>query len=101
MRKIIFCIHSEPDRTVLKTNDGTKFVNSTLTACFSELGVIHITTASLCPETNGKAERNVKRCTLRTLKDTDWAMLCQAELPEFLLAETMACTVYIQNSHPK
>jgi transposase InsO family protein len=80
-----------------KTDDGTEFVNSTLTECFSELGVIHITTAPFCPETNGKAERNVKRCTLRTLKDTAWAMLCQAELPEFLWAEAMACTVYIQN----
>ncbi len=63
-----------------------------MSAYFKLHGIIHETTAPYCPETNGRAEREMK-----TIKDAARAMLHTYNSPEFLWAEAVATSVYIHN----
>ena len=76
----------------IKSDNGTEFVNLELKQYFSEMGIVHQTSAPYCPESNGRVERE-----MRTLKDTARTMMQQSGVPEFLWAEAIATTVYIHN----
>jgi len=76
----------------VRSDNGTEFVNSKLEEYFQGKGIIHERAAPYCPESNGRAERQV-----RTLKDTARTMMQQSELPEFLWAEAVATGAYVRN----
>jgi len=75
-----------------RSDNGTEFLNQDLSSYFKTKGIRHETTAPYCPESNGRAERE-----MRTIKDTARAMLTGYKLPEFLWAEAVATAVYILN----
>ena len=77
---------------VLKTDNGSEFVNSELGPFLKKNGILHQTSAPYCPEANGRVERE-----MRTLKDTARAMLQRYEMPEYLWAEAIATSVYVHN----
>ena len=77
---------------VLKTDNGSGFVNSELGPFLKKNGILHQTSAPYCPEANGRVERE-----MRTLKDTARAMLQRYEMPEYLWAEAIATSVYVHN----
>ena len=75
-----------------RSDNGTEFTNSTLQEFFKQNGIIHETTVPYCPESNGRAEREI-----RTIKDSARSLLHQHNVPEFLWAEAVATVVYIHN----
>nr|GEX84832.1 retrovirus-related Pol polyprotein from transposon TNT 1-94 [Tanacetum cinerariifolium] len=75
-------------RTV-RTNNGTEFVNKTLTGLFESVGITHQTSVPWSPQQNGVVERRN-----RTLMEAARTMLIFAKAPLFLWAEAVA-TAYI------
>ena len=67
---------------VVRTDNGSEYINSTLATFFKDKGVLHQTTVRYTPEQNGKAER-----LNRTLLDRVRAMLEDSGLPKTLWAE--------------
>ena len=47
---------------VVRTDNGSEYINSTLATFFKDKGVLHQTTVRYTPEQNGKAERLNARC---------------------------------------
>ncbi|ODM88300.1 Retrovirus-related Pol polyprotein from transposon TNT 1-94 [Orchesella cincta] len=77
---------------ILRSDNGTEFVNHDLTSFLNEKGIIHGKSAPYSPQSNGKIERE-----MRTIKDTARAMMIGAKVPEYLWAEAVATSVYIHN----
>jgi len=75
-----------------RSDNGTEYVNEALSQYFNSKGIRHETTAPYCPESNGRAERE-----MRTIKDTARAMLSDYDLPNFLWGEAVATSVYVHN----
>jgi hypothetical protein len=80
---------------VVRTDNGSEYINSTLATFFKEKGVIHQTTVRYTPEQNGKAER-----LNRTLLDRVRAMLEDSKLPKTLWAEAATTANYLRNRAP-
>ena len=80
---------------VVRTDNGSEYINSTLATFFKEKGVIHQTTVRYTPEQNGKAER-----LNRTLLDRVRAMLEDSKLPKTLWAEAATTASYLRNRAP-
>ncbi|GJW65967.1 retrovirus-related pol polyprotein from transposon TNT 1-94 [Tanacetum coccineum] len=78
-------------RTV-RTDKGTKFLNKTLHAYFSQEGIEHQTSTARTPEQNGVIERRN-----HTLVEAARTMLSSAKVPLHFWAEEIATTCFTQN----
>nr|GFC53838.1 putative ribonuclease H-like domain-containing protein [Tanacetum cinerariifolium] len=78
-------------RTV-RTDNGTEFVNKTLTDLFESVGITHQTSVPRSPPHNGVFER--QNCTLMEAART---MLIFAKAPLFLWAEAVTTACYTLN----
>lgn len=79
----------------LRTDNGTEYVNSTITAYLKSKGILHQTTMTYTPEQNGKAER-----LNRTLLEKVRAMLADAGLSKRLWGEALITANKIRNRSP-
>nr|GEY90405.1 hypothetical protein [Tanacetum cinerariifolium] len=78
-------------RTV-RTDNGTEFVNKTLTDLFESVGITHQTSVPRSPLQNGVVERRN-----RTLMEAARTMLIFAKAPLFLWAKVVATACYTLN----
>ncbi|CAG7637718.1 unnamed protein product [Allacma fusca] len=94
VKDCVVYLENETETTVKKfmTDNGTEFVNKNLKPFFRENGILHETSASYCPESNGKIEREN-----RTIKDCARTILIEADLQQFIWAEAVLTTVYVHN----
>ncbi|GJS67342.1 retrovirus-related pol polyprotein from transposon TNT 1-94 [Tanacetum coccineum] len=76
----------------VRTDNGTEFVNKTLTAFFESVGITHNTSVPRSPQQNGVVERRN-----RTLMEAARTMLIFAKAPLFLWAEAVATACYTLN----
>ncbi|GJV15125.1 retrovirus-related pol polyprotein from transposon TNT 1-94 [Tanacetum coccineum] len=77
---------------MLKYDNGTEFVNKTLTEFFESVGITHNTSVPRSPQQNGVVERRN-----RTLMEAARTMLIFAKAPLFLWAEAVATACYTLN----
>ncbi|GJS19310.1 putative ribonuclease H-like domain-containing protein [Tanacetum coccineum] len=77
---------------LIRTNNGTKFVNQTLREYYEKVGISHETSVARSPQQNGVVERRN-----RTLIEAARTMLIYAKAPLFLWAEAVATACYTQN----
>ncbi|GJX06436.1 retrovirus-related pol polyprotein from transposon TNT 1-94 [Tanacetum coccineum] len=78
--------------TLVKTDNGTEFVNQTLREYYEKVGISHETFVARSPQQNGVVERRN-----RTLIEAARTMLIYAKAPLFLWAEAVATACYTQN----
>nr|GFB13336.1 ribonuclease H-like domain-containing protein [Tanacetum cinerariifolium] len=76
----------------VRTDNGTKFKNKTLTKFFDEVGITQQFSAARTPQQNDVVERRN-----RTLGKAARTMLTFANLPSFLWAEAIAIACFTQN----
>nr|GEY33703.1 hypothetical protein [Tanacetum cinerariifolium] len=76
----------------LRTDNGTEFVNKTLTEFCESIGITHNTSVPWTPQQNGVVERRN-----RTLMEAARTMLIFAKALMFLWAEAVATTCYTLN----
>ncbi|GJY49425.1 retrovirus-related pol polyprotein from transposon TNT 1-94, partial [Tanacetum coccineum] len=76
----------------LRTDNGTEFVNQTLSEYYVKIGISHETSVARSPQQNGVIKR--RNCTLIKVAR---AMLFYAKAPLFLWAEAVATACYTQN----
>ncbi|GKA84749.1 retrovirus-related pol polyprotein from transposon TNT 1-94, partial [Tanacetum coccineum] len=76
----------------LRTDNGTEFVNQTLSEYYKKIGISHETSVARYPQQNGVVERRN-----RTLIEAARTMLIYAKALLFLWAEAVATTCYTQN----
>nr|GEZ64182.1 retrovirus-related Pol polyprotein from transposon TNT 1-94 [Tanacetum cinerariifolium] len=74
------------------TDNGTEFVNQTLTDYYERIGIFHQKTVPRTPQQNGVVERQN-----RTLVEAARTMLIFSKAPMFLWAEAVATVCYTQN----
>nr|GEY39787.1 retrovirus-related Pol polyprotein from transposon TNT 1-94 [Tanacetum cinerariifolium] len=77
---------------IVRTDEGTKFLNQTLHAYFAAEGILHQTSVAQTPEQNGVVERQN-----RTLFEAARTMLSVAKVPLFFWAEAIATACFTQN----
>nr|GFB95615.1 putative ribonuclease H-like domain-containing protein [Tanacetum cinerariifolium] len=77
---------------VVRTDNGTEFLNQTLHAYFATEGIQHQTSVARTPEQNGIVERRN-----RTLVEAARTMLSAAKVPLFFWAEAIATACFTQN----
>jgi hypothetical protein len=80
---------------IVRSDNGTEYVNKALSTYFTSKGIIHETSAPYTPEQNGAAER-----LNRTLIERVRAMLLDAGLPKQLWAEAIKSANFIRNRSP-
>nr|GEU44640.1 integrase, catalytic region, zinc finger, CCHC-type, peptidase aspartic, catalytic [Tanacetum cinerariifolium] len=73
----------------VRTDNGTEFVNHTLTEYYERIGIFHQKTVPRTPQQNGVVERQN-----RTLIEADRTMLIFSKASMFLWAEVMATAVF-------
>nr|GEZ35216.1 integrase, catalytic region, zinc finger, CCHC-type, peptidase aspartic, catalytic [Tanacetum cinerariifolium] len=76
----------------VRTDNGTEFVNHTMTEYYERIGIFHQKTVPRTPQQNGVVERRN-----RTLVEAAWTMLIFSKALMFLLAEAVATACYTQN----
>nr|GFB01554.1 hypothetical protein [Tanacetum cinerariifolium] len=76
----------------VRTDNGTEFVNKTLTDYFQSLGITHQTSVPRTPQQNGVVERRN-----RTIMESARTMLIFAKAPMFLWAEAVATACHTIN----
>ncbi|GKC53439.1 retrovirus-related pol polyprotein from transposon TNT 1-94 [Tanacetum coccineum] len=76
----------------IRTDNGTEFVNQTLSEYYEKVGISHETSVARSPQQNGVVERRN-----HTLIEAARTMLIYAKAPLFLWAEAVATTCYTQN----
>nr|GFA30710.1 retrovirus-related Pol polyprotein from transposon TNT 1-94 [Tanacetum cinerariifolium] len=76
----------------VRTDNGTEFVNKTLTNLFESVGITHQTSVPRSSQQNGVVERRN-----RTLMEAACIMLIFAKAPLFLWAEDVATACYTLN----
>ena len=79
----------------IRTDNGTEFVNATLTQYLQTQGIVRQRSAPYTPEQNGRAER-----LNRTLLEKVRAMLADAGVPKFLWPEAVITANYLRNRSP-
>ncbi|GJY91774.1 retrovirus-related pol polyprotein from transposon TNT 1-94 [Tanacetum coccineum] len=94
IKKFIILTQRALNATVryLRTDNGTEFVNKTLTEFCKSVGITHNTSVPQNPQQNGVVERRN-----RTLIKAACTMLIFAKAPMFLWAEAMATACYTLN----
>lgn len=80
---------------VLRTDNGTEYVNKGLEEFLKKEGVKHQTTVPYIPQQNGLAER-----LNRTIVERARTMLVDAELEKPFWAEAVSAAVYLINRSP-
>ncbi|GKB19607.1 putative reverse transcriptase domain-containing protein [Tanacetum coccineum] len=75
-----------------RTDNGTEFVNKTLSGYYESVRIFHQKTVSRTPQQNGVVERRN-----RTLVEAARTMLIFSKAPMFLWAEAVATACYTQN----
>ncbi|GJW96458.1 retrovirus-related pol polyprotein from transposon TNT 1-94 [Tanacetum coccineum] len=76
----------------LSSDNGTEFVNQTLSEYYEKVGISHETFVARSPQQNGVVERRN-----RTLIEDARTMLIYAKAPLFLWAEAVSIVCYTQN----
>nr|GEV01073.1 hypothetical protein [Tanacetum cinerariifolium] len=77
---------------VVRTDNGTEFLNQTLHAYFAAEGILHQTSIARTPEQNGVVKRQN-----RTLVEAAQTMLSASKFPLFFWAEAIATACFTQN----
>nr|GEW61835.1 hypothetical protein [Tanacetum cinerariifolium] len=77
---------------IVRTDKGTKFLNTTLHAYFASEGILHQTSVAQTPKQNGVVERQN-----RTLVKAARTMLSATKVTLFFWAEAIATTCFTQN----
>ncbi|GKA78551.1 retrovirus-related pol polyprotein from transposon TNT 1-94, partial [Tanacetum coccineum] len=85
-------IISQMAYNILRTDNGTEFVNQTLREYYEKVGISHETSVARSPQQNGVVERRN-----RTQIEVARTMLIYAKAPLFLWAEAVATACYTQN----
>jgi len=80
---------------VLRTDNGTKFLNSKCKELFSSLGIVHQTSCSYTPQQNGVVERKH-----RHILNTARALRFQAAIPISYWGHYIKAAVYLINRIP-
>ena len=80
---------------VLRSDNGTEYVNERLSSMLRRCGIKHETTVPYSPQQNGVAER-----LNRTLVERARSMLMESHLNVDLWAEAVATAVYLRNRSP-
>ena len=80
---------------VIRSDNGTEYLNKTLSDYLKSKGILHQTTVRYTPEQNGAAER-----LNRTLLERMRAMLEDSKMPKELWAEAAVTASYIRNRSP-
>ena len=84
---------------IVRTDNGTEFVNQELRAYFESVGITHQTSVVRTPQQNGVVERRN-----RTLVEAARTMLIYSSAPLFLWADAVATACFTQNRsliHPR
>ncbi|GJW54322.1 putative ribonuclease H-like domain-containing protein [Tanacetum coccineum] len=76
----------------IRTDNGTEFVNQTLSEYYEKVGISQETSVARSPQQNGVVERRN-----HTLIEAAHTMLIYAKAPLFLWAEAIATACYTQN----
>nr|GEU68112.1 hypothetical protein [Tanacetum cinerariifolium] len=76
----------------IRTDNGTEFVNKTLTEYYERIGIFHQKRIPMTPQQNGVVERRN-----RTLVEAARTMMILSKAPMFLRAEVVATACYTQN----
>ena len=94
MKSVLTRWQNQLDMTVkcIRTDNGSEFVNTVMTAFCEALGIKHETSAPYTPEQNGKAER-----VNRTLMNIARALLFHAGAPAIMWAEALMTAVRLTN----
>nr|GEZ56297.1 retrovirus-related Pol polyprotein from transposon TNT 1-94 [Tanacetum cinerariifolium] len=92
--KFITQIQVDLNKTVryVRTDNGTEFVNHTMTEYYEGIGIFHQKKVPRTPQQNGFVERRN-----RTLVEAARTMLIFSKAPMFLWAEAVATACYTQN----
>jgi hypothetical protein len=77
---------------ILRTDNGSEYVNDNFTYFLKQFGIKHETTDIYTPQQNGVSERKN-----RTLLDMTRCLLFQSNLPKFLWCEALSTSNYIRN----
>ena len=80
---------------VLRTDNGTEYVNGSFISSFAKDGVLHQKTCPYTPEQNGVVER-----MNRTIIEKARSMLNEAHLPKQFWAEAVSTAAYLANRSP-
>ena len=80
---------------IVRTDNGTEFINSRLREYFHSKGIIMEHTGIYTPEQNGKCERQN-----RTIMESARALLYSKDLPRQLWAEAVNTAFYLKNITP-
>ncbi|GKB85257.1 putative RNA-directed DNA polymerase [Tanacetum coccineum] len=80
---------------VVRSDNGTEFVNNHLTSLFSNLGIIHQTSCAYTPQQNGIAERKH-----RHLLNVARSLMFQGGIPLYMWPECVLTAVYLINRLP-
>ncbi len=80
---------------LVRTDNGSEYINNELSNFFKSKGILHQTTAPYTPEQNGAAER-----LNRTLIERTRAMLLEYKLDTSLWGEAITTANYIRNVSP-
>ncbi|GJX76542.1 retrovirus-related pol polyprotein from transposon TNT 1-94 [Tanacetum coccineum] len=94
IKKFIILMQRALNATVryLRTDNGTEFVNKTLTKFYESVGITHNTSVPRTPQQNDVVKRRN-----RTLMEAARTMLIFAKAPMFLWAEAVATACYTCN----
>ncbi len=94
---VISMLEKQSGRSVMivRTDNGTEYVNRELTEYFAKKGILHQKSVRYVPEQNGSAER-----LNRTLLERVRAMLSDSGLPKSLWAEAVVTACFIRNRSP-
>nr|GEY97788.1 putative RNA-directed DNA polymerase [Tanacetum cinerariifolium] len=76
----------------IRTDNGTEFVNHTMTEYYERIGIFHQKTVPITPQQNGVIERRN-----RILIEVAQNMLIFSKAPMFIWAEVVATACYTQN----
>lgn len=80
---------------ILRTDNGTEYVNASLLSILRKSGILHQKTAPYTPEQNGVAER-----MNRTLVERSRCMIFDAKLDKSYWAEAISTAAYVINRSP-
>ncbi|GJT19061.1 retrovirus-related pol polyprotein from transposon TNT 1-94 [Tanacetum coccineum] len=94
IKKFIILTQHALNATVryVRTDNGTEFVNKTLTEFYESVGITHNTSVPRTPQQNGVCKRRNQ-----TLMEVAHTMLIFAKAPIFLWAEAVALACYTLN----
>ena len=86
LQKLITWLETQTGNKVKKvrSDNALELTNQAMGEFYASKGIIHETTAPYTPESNGKAERD-----MRVIKESARTMLKASKLPDFMWAEAV------------